>query len=97
MYLCQIGRILETCKKFVDGDVALFELADALEEPLSKLHTLLTANGIIDFNSRVHPWRSCQDLVNVICLYYAMASYKDFKLIDFTVKRHQATRKTEGV
>ena len=95
MYLQQISKILETCKKFVDGDIALFELADALGEPLSKLHTLLTANDIIDFNSRVHPWINYQDLVNVICLYYAMASYKDFKLIGFTVKRHQATRKNK--
>lgn len=78
MNISGIQTILDICKWFVDGNAMLGDLADALDEPLGKLHTLLSSNGIIEINGDICPGIASQDLVNTILLYYAMRYYHGF-------------------
>lgn len=97
MNIAKIQTIFTTCRRFVDNEAELYELADALEEPLVKLQTLLIGNGIIELSGNVNPCITYQDLVNVILYYYASTSYHEFVEIAWVGRTAQSRRGAKRV
>jgi len=83
MDISRLNHILKTCERFVNREAPLYEIADALEEPLNKLYPLFWANEIIDASSNPQPWVRYQDIINTILLFYAMRPYHSFMTTAF--------------
>jgi len=78
MQISQIKLVQDVALALIDGKAAIYNLADALEEPLNKIHALLLNNEIIDGSGEIQPWVNYQDIVNTILLFYAMRPYHSF-------------------
>lgn len=90
MHISRIQSILQMSKSFIDGDVFLSDLAFTLDEPLGKIDALLSSNGIIELNGSLVPGVNAQDLINVLLLYYGMASYHEFMEIAWAGRTAQS-------
>ena len=85
MYIYIIRSILTAIRKFSQGDITLFQLADALGIAYPRLETLFLSAGLIDIHCDYLPQNEYQDIVNVIMLYLSMSKSVSFKTIDWHI------------
>lgn len=78
MNINALSKILLAARAYAEGQVSLFEVAYALEEPPSHLEHLFELNGITAPNHELRDNVTPQDIINTILLYYTMSKVRDF-------------------
>jgi len=78
MYISRIEQIRHTCRLFAERTCQLADVADALDEPLMKIHDLFLNNGIIGHDGNLQDEVDAQAVIETILFFYALKPYHAF-------------------
>ena len=78
MNISRIEQIRHICRLFADRACQLGDVADALDEPLMKVHDLFLNNGIIGHDGNLQDEVDAQAVIETILLFYALKPYHAF-------------------